>query len=174
MAPLIEAQLNPQVKLYWYVQGLLGHLGLVFAGIGLLTFPLWVVLGWWAVGRRYDAWSATLTDQAVNLRSGVWFRVEKTVPLDKIQDLSLRTGPLLNAFGLGSVQLETAGSSSPQGMADLQLVGLSNAQAFRDAVLAQRDRLAHGAAATQARVEDPTVALLTEIRDLLAQMAARR
>ena len=155
------------------MHGLLAHFGLGFAGLGLLTFPLWVVFGGWVVGRRYDAWSATLTEQSVHLRSGVWFQVEKTVPLDKIQDLSLRTGPLLNAFGLGSVQIETAGSSSPQGMADLQLVGLSNAQAFRDAVLAQRDRVAGGAVPAPNRTEDRAVVLLTEIRDLLAQIAAK-
>ncbi len=167
---LKEAKFDPKVKIYWYFHGLILHFGLIFTGLGLLTFPIWLVFGFLIANKRYAALSAQLTDRSVHLKSGVLFRVEKTVPLEKIQDLSLRTGPLLSHFGLASIQIETAGSSAQQG-ADMNLPGLANAEEFRNAVLAQRDLRSGVPAAVQAdHVEDPSTALLTDIRDSLARI----
>ena len=53
------------------------------------------------------------------------------------------------------------------------LAGVVDAEAFRNAVLAQRDK-ASGAGAIAAKAEaDPTVALLTEIRDSLRRIEDR-
>ena len=166
---LIEAQFDPKVKVYWYLQGMLVHASLVLAVIGIFTLPLWIVFGMLVVGRRYDAMSAHLSERSIHLQMGVLNRVEKTVPLEKIQDLSLRTGPLLNAFGLASVQVETAGGSAQAG-ADMTLPGLANAQEFRDAVLNQRDKRADGPQRPGPDSTESTVALLTEIRDTLVRI----
>lgn len=167
---LATAVFDPKVKVYWYFQGLFAHFMLIFAVVGLVTLPLWAIFGLAIVGKRYEALSAQLTDRAVHLRSGVFFRVEMTVPLEKIQDLSLRTGPLLSAFGLASLQIDTAGGNA-QHSADMMLPGLSNAEAFRNAVLAQRDRRTDrpGPAAEGA---DPTRLVLEEIRDSLLRLEA--
>ena len=152
---LLEAKFDPKVKLYWYLQGLALHFVLVFAGIGLVTLPIWAVLGLVIVSKRFDALSCQLKERSIHLRSGAMNRVEKTIPLEKIQDLSLRTGPLLNAFGLASIQVETAGSSNPQG-ADMSLPGLVNAEAFRNAVLEQREK-ASGVVSAVPAADDPTI-----------------
>jgi membrane protein YdbS with pleckstrin-like domain len=171
---LEKAVFDPKVKIYWYFHGLIVHFSLILAGVGLVTFPIWLVLGMFFVTKRFDALHAQLTDRSIHLKAGYIFRVEKTIPLEKIQDLSLRSGPLLNAFGLASVQVETAGSSAQQG-ADMVLPGLSNAEAFRNAVLEQRD-IRSGAVpaaapaavpATLAAAADSSHELLTEIRDSL-------
>jgi len=168
---LIEAKFDPKVKVYWYLQGMLVHASLVLAIVGIFTLPLWIVFGMLVVSRRYDAMEAHLSERSIHLQMGVLNRVEKTIPLEKIQDLSLRTGPLLNAFGLASVQVETAGGSAQQG-ADMALPGLANAQEFRDAVLSQRDKRADGPPRGGADTTDSAVALLTEIRDSLARIEA--
>lgn len=171
---LAVATFDPKVKVYWYVQGLLVHAGLIVAVIGLVSFPFWLVFGWAWCGKRLEATSAELTARAVHLKQGVLFRVEKTIPLEKIQDLSLRTGPLLDAFGLASLQIETAGGGPQTGNADMTLPGLSNATAFRDAVLAQRDRETdRPAAPAEAQGPDQAVVLLTEIRDTLKRLEDR-
>ncbi len=162
---LLQAHFDPKVKLYWYVNGLWVHFLLVFTGVGLITFPIWMVLGPIVVSKRYSALSAELGERSVHLRSGVLTRVEKTVPLDKIQDLSLRTGPILTMFGLASVLVETAGSSSPG--ADMSLPGLSNAQEFRDAVLKRRDDLTGHKPAVSGPADADVAVVLGEIRDSL-------
>ncbi len=172
---LLKAQFDPKVKLYWYFHGLWVHFILVFTGIGFFTFPFWMFIGPIIVSKRYDALSAELTERSVHLRSGVLTKVEKTVPLDKIQDLSLRTGPILNVFGLASVQVETAGQAAAG--SDMALPGLSNAQEFRDAVLERRDQLSDRGAghvsAAPAVADTQVVELLTEIRDSLKRLEGR-
>lgn len=164
---------DPKVKIYWYTQGLLLHAVLTLAIIGVVTFPLWLVFGWFVVGRQFERIHATLHPKHVHLKSGVFYKSEKTIPLEKIVDLSLHTGPLLDAFGLASVQVETAGGSA-QGQADMVLHGLSNATDFRDAVLAQRDRVVEGSGSTPTDASGPSqLDVLVEIRDSLARIEAR-
>jgi membrane protein YdbS with pleckstrin-like domain len=167
---IATAVFDPKVKVYWYFQGLFAHFMLIFAVVGLFTLPVWAIFGLVIVGKRYDALSAQLTDRSVHLRSGVFFKVEMTIPLEKIQDLSLRTGPLLNTFGLASLQIDTAGGNA-QHSADMMLPGLSNAEAFRNAVLAQRDRRT-GVPDVDATGGDSTRAVLEEIRDSLLRLEA--
>ena len=163
---LQEVRFNPKVKIYWYIQGLWIHFLLILCLIGVLTFPVWLVAGWWIVGKRFDLLSATLTDSSIHLRKGYFNRVEKTVPLDKIQDLGLRTGPLLNLFALTSIHIETAGSTA-QGTADMVLSGVIEADVFRNRVLEQRGIVS-------SRLQSVPIAsdsaLLAEIRDSLIRI----
>ena len=76
--------------------------------IGLATFPIWLLVGWFVASKRYEHLSATLTETSIHLKKGYIMKVEKTIPLEKIQDLGMRTGPLLDMFGLASIQIETA------------------------------------------------------------------
>jgi membrane protein YdbS with pleckstrin-like domain len=170
------AEFDPKVQTYWFVQGAITHLVLVTAVIGVITLPLWLFgLGQWLSARRFAYTSAVLTQRAVHLKTGYWLRVEKTVPLEQIQDLATHSGPLLRAFGLSSVQLETAGGSPANGASDLMLHGLVDADGFRDAVLATRDALldsrrgAPPAVAAAPPVEDAQ-AVLRDIRDSLARI----
>jgi putative membrane protein len=100
-------------------------------------------------------------------------RVEKTVPLEQIQDLSLNSGPFLNAFGLASVKVETAGNSGPN-QADMTLPGLVDARAFRNAVLDQRRRLRKGDRPAAAELGgEGMLEVLQDIRDTLKRLEAR-
>lgn len=167
---LLKAKFDPKVKLYWYFQGLWMHFILIFTGIGFFTFPLWAVFGLLVVSKRYDAMSAEMTERSVHLRMGVLTKVEKTVPLDKIQDLSLRTGPILNMFGLASLQVETAGSAAPG--ADMVLPGLSNAKEFRDGVLERRDMLTENPKGQISAPAETLTPVMEEIRDTLQRIEA--
>ena len=169
---LAKAVFDPKVKIYWYTQGIFLHAVLVMAVVGAFTLPLWIVFGWFIVNKQYENIHATLHPGNVHLKSGVFYRSEKTIPLEKIVDLSLHTGPLLNAFGLASVQVETAGSSAQAG-ADMVLHGLSNATEFRDAVLAQRDLVSAGGGPAPKAAGPSTVEVLIEIRDSLARIEER-
>lgn len=170
-----EAKFDPKVRAYWFWQGAWVHLLLVTALIGVVTFPVWMFgFGTWIVRRRYSHLSATLTRKELHLRTGGLVRVEKTVPLEQIQDLAIRTGPLLDRLGLASVHVETAGQSG-QGNADMTLPGIVDARGFRDAVLAQREALLERRRGPEPAAADADEVLVTlrEIRDVLVRLEAR-
>lgn len=174
---LLTAQFDPKVRIYWYVQEAFVHFMLIFGFVGLFTFPLWMVLGPLVVQRRYANLSCVLTSDAIHLKSGGWVKVEKTVPLEQIQDLSLRSGPFLNAFGLASVKVETAGNSGPN-QADMTLPGLVDAREFRNRVLEQRRTLRTGGApapvaAPASAMDGQVLEVLADIRDTLKRLEAR-
>ncbi len=95
---------------YWGVL-----LALVATVIGIAAVPFWVLgLGQWRSRRYFESLSCVLTERTLEFGKGFFFRVEKTVPLDRIQDLTVKEGPLLRAFGLCTLRVETAGQSSPR------------------------------------------------------------
>ncbi len=175
---LAHATFDPKLKLYWILNGCLV---LAMTLVGLPLVPLWLFFGRVFVERRFERLAAELTPRALKLRHGYLFRVEKTIPLDKIQDMSLHEGPLLRHLGLEALRVETAGQGAPQGMPDASLVGIVGARAFRDAVLARRDAVVSAGDTTRAgalerSAPEPSAgersepSTLVEIRDGLARI----
>ena len=91
--------------------------------------------------------------------------VNKSI-IDKIQDVALHHGPLLNSLGLASLTIETAGASAQAGAA-ATLVGVVDAVSFRDAILEQREAVT-GQKALPAPTGDQDV--LIQIRDSLERI----
>lgn len=166
----LKATFNPNITsyLYCYVAFVL-----LVTIIGIPLLIIWLLgFGQYYSKRYYDHLECSLTDRHIQFRKGVMFKVEKTIPLENIQDLTFIQNPLLNAFNLRILKIETAGSSNPQG-SDMQLIGIDNMEHFKDTVMAQRDALrlqsresmAIGSSASIGNAE--VVELLKEIRDLL-------
>ena len=177
---------SPKLRVYEYVNSLLI---LLFTIIGIPLIPIWLVLGWVWSGRYFRSLRCELDDRHLRVRRGVLFRQTKTIPLDRIQDFTLLDGPILRAFGLCTLRIETAGHASPQGSADANITGLVDAEGFQEAVLARRDRLvrqmagaAHASSTADAAHAPPPAPpeapralpaaeqTLVEIRDLLRRM----
>lgn len=135
-AEVVEiAKFNPTIKkyLFWYVS-------LLFF-VAIVTIPLVpvvMIISPYFIRKYFDRLHCELTTRTLKFNKGYIFRTEKTIPLDKIQDLTFKEGPLLKAFGLSILKIETAGNSQ-QGASDLTLIGIVNASNFRDKVLDQRD-----------------------------------
>ncbi len=165
---LQTVQFNPRIKSYliW-----LPTLILVATIIGIPLIPLWLIFGPIYVGRFYRTLHCELTTRALRFKKGVWFHVERTIPLDKIQDLTFKEGPLLRYLGLSILKIETAGQTG-QGGADLSLIGIVDAHQFRERVLDQRDEVTEGAGRETPEDGEPgsVIPLLEEIRDLLRSM----
>jgi membrane protein YdbS with pleckstrin-like domain len=134
---LFEAKFDPRLKTYVYAGGILFC---VITVVGILLLPFWLVIGKRYIDRYFDNLFCELTTRALHFKKGVWFHTERTVPLDKIQDLTFREGPVLRYFGLSSLRVETAGHSG-QGNADMSLTGIIDARRFREMVLDQRDEI---------------------------------
>lgn len=174
---LQTAEFDPKVKKYWLVQS---SIGLVCSVIGIPIFLIWLFVGPIYFERYLQRMGATLTDRSLKIRKGIFFRVEKTIPLDKITDLALHQGPLMRYMGLEGLKVETAGQSAGPGESLVGLVGIVELQAFRDAVLDQRDVVTGGAVSSSgapvnetvqpAAVSDNGSAVLVEIRDTLGRV----
>lgn len=162
---ILKARFDSKLPLYWMLTTLWVLL-LSIAGIPLI--PIWLVVGWGVHRKQLERLECELTERSLNIRQGVFFRVEKNIPLDKITDLAMREGPILRWLGLASLHAETAGQGA--GVGNAQLSGVIDAPAFRDAVLDQRDRIvATGAAAAapSPSASAADAAVLVEIRDSL-------
>ena len=132
---LLEAKFDPRLKTYSYAGGILLCIVTI---VGILLLPFWLIFGKIYINRYFDNLYCELTTRALHFKKGVWFHTERTIPLDKIQDLTFKEGPILRYFGLSYLMIETAGQSA-QGVSDLSLTGIVDARNFRKIVLDQRD-----------------------------------
>ena len=139
---LTEARFDKKLETYLFLQGVLVCVATVF---GILALPFWWVLGKRWARRYFEHLECTLTDRALLVKKGVWFRSEQTVPLDRIQDVSIRHGPFLDWLGIATMRVDTAGAAGPHG-SGINLTGVVDTPGFRDRVLEARDRAAGFAA----------------------------
>ena len=169
---LTAVRFEDKLRTYWYLQIVLIC---VVTVVGVVILPIWL-LGWgqWYVRRSFEALRCELHERTLVVKRGIFFRVEKTIPLDKIQDLTVKEGPLLRMLGLRSLKIETAGQGTP-GAAEAHLIGIVDPLDFRDEVLRQRDSMSALPVSRSGTDEETsgTIELLTEIRDLLLQIVAR-
>ena len=159
-----EASFNPQIQRY-ILYSIAFFLLLSVACIPLLL-PWFLGFGQLVSRRYYQHLHCTLTERHLEFKKGVWFRVEKTIPLENIQDLTFVVNPLLTVLGLKILKIETAGHSEKSG-ADMKLIGIQQAESFKEQVLQQREVLVSGKISSN--VPELSLTLLTEIRDLLKQ-----
>jgi len=167
-----RAEFNTKVCTYWLLSGAL-ILAVTIVGIPLLL--LWFPIGRVFTRRYLDRMSCVLTDKALEVRKGIFVRVEKTIPLEKITDMGMVQGPIMRHLDLHKLTVETAGKSAEGAL--VSLTGIIDAKSFREAVLRQRDVIsaASSHSAHTGVSQEPTGAssLLSEIRDSLLRIEAK-
>jgi membrane protein YdbS with pleckstrin-like domain len=134
----VKASFNPLIKPFLVLK--IGFV-LVMTIIGIPFALLWFfgVGRWWA--RHYfDKLECHLSDKTLRFRKGILVQVEKTIPLENIQDVTFVEGPILRYFQLSTLKFETAGSSVGQA-SDMHLTGIMDAHEFRNRILSARDAL---------------------------------
>lgn len=111
----------------------------IVVGLAALAYLLGLVMLVWAnqllpeLSYRNAAWR--LDAQGLDLRRGIWWRHEITIPLARVQHTDVHQGPLLRKFGLAKLVIHTAGTQD----ASISMDGLSleTAHQLRDALVAQ-------------------------------------
>ena len=163
-----EATFNPKVCTYWILSFTI-VLTVIVVGIPFLL--LWIPLSLYFTKRYLDRMECILTERDLKVNKGLFVRVEKTVPLEKITDLGLIQGPIMRQFGIHRLNVETAGQSSEGSL--ISLTGIVNVEDFREAVLNQRDRI-RDQSGTPASAPEPVTqgdsALLREISGTLVRI----
>ncbi len=158
----MHAAFNPLIRPYLVLQfGIL--LLMTIVGIPLAVIWFCGVGQWWA--QHYFAkLDCHLDDKKLRYRKGILVTVEKTIPLENIQDVTFIEGPILRYFHLSTLKFETAGSGAGQAN-DMRLTGIIDAHDFRNKILDARDAL-------KQRGRTEPAAAQTENKFMAAQLAA--
>ena len=162
-----QAEFNPKIKQYI----LLVVAFLLFISVmGIPILIVWFLgMGQYMSKRYYDNLECKLTNRHLEFKKGVLFKIEKTIPLENIQDLTFIENPFLKYLDLRILKIETAGQSNPKG-SDMKLIGIIDSSKFKEQVLTQREFLQSGKQTnndTSIPSNEKTNMLLEEIRDLL-------
>jgi len=172
-ADIIEKpKFNPKIKTYFFVLGCF---------IGLIPFLGWIFIVVWVLGfgkywtkRQYNALECQLNKTNLYFKKGVMVTLEKTIPLENIQDLSFKEGPLLRYFGLAILQIETAGGQGNGPGGDLTLIGIEGAKEFKERVLAQRQAIkSQGSSPVSTAPAMDNSAVLKDISETLKRIESK-
>ena len=161
---MVSGEFHKSVITYWWA---MTNLILLFTIIGIFVMIFWLPFGWIIHKMQFKNLECTLTERGIRIRKGWIFKAQQNIPLDKLTDISIHEGPVLNFFGIVRISIETAGA------VPFQLVGLrkSSASQFRDIVMVRRDSItqvpsSQGTGGQNAQSDD----VLVEIRDILQQI----
>jgi len=162
-----KAEFNPSIKTYIL---LVVAIFLTISVVGIPILFIWFLgLGQYMGRRYYENLSCELTDRHLEFKKGVLFKIEKTIPLENIQDLTFIENPFLSLLDLRILKIETAGQSNPQG-SDMKLIGILDSLDFKKKVLGQRELLHAESKSKHIETDssnEQTNQLLIEIRDIL-------
>ena len=168
---LFHAEFNPKIRNYYFVS-----VGLIFL-ISVVTIPILLVwlLGWgqWVCRKRYESLRCELSARHLRFAKGHFFKTEKTIPLENIQDLTFIDNPILKWFDLRILKVETAGNSSASG-ADMQLVGIMDAAQFKNKVMEVRDGFVQDKARGASNNAEVDGEMLSVLRDIHAALEGLR
>lgn len=114
--------------------GFVGRWAYVLPALAL--FLLVSLVGAWLVWLRFRY---QLGDDEIVIESGVIARQHRTIPFDRIQDVSIEQGLIARALGIAKVGFETGGGGQDKAdEAKLDAIALTDAQALRGTIRAHR------------------------------------
>jgi putative membrane protein len=161
------AEFNPKIKTYIL---LVVAFFLIITVVGIPLLIIWFLgLGRYISRHFYENLECKLTNRHLEFKKGMLFKVEKTIPLENIQDLTFIENPFLKYLDLRILKIETAGHSNPEG-SDMKLIGIIKSSDFKEKVLYQRELLQTENRSENRQTEtsnEQTNKLLIEIRDIL-------
>ncbi len=165
---LKKAVFNPAFKTYIFLI-VLFYLFVSIAGI--IIIPLWLLgLGQWLSGLYFKTLKCELSEKNLYFSKGVIIHIEKTIPLENIQDLSFVGGPLLRAMGLTFIRVETAGGGGAHHSNMMSIPGVEEAEEFKNMILLQREKVIRAKSAGVVTQTSGDTALLKEIRNELMEI----
>ncbi|MEQ1517430.1 MAG: PH domain-containing protein [Usitatibacteraceae bacterium] len=133
-----HAKFNPLIRPYLVLQ--VGFF-LIITVFGIPLALIWFLgVGQWWARHYFDKLDCHLDERKLRFRKGIFVTVEKTIPLENIQDVTFIEGPILRYFHLSTLKFETAGSGAGQAH-DMHLTGIMDAHDFRNRILEARDAL---------------------------------
>jgi len=170
---VVVARFNDLIRPYLVLQ--IGFV-MVMSIIGIPLALVWFLgVGQWWARHYFDKLHCEISDIEIRFRKGILFQVEKTIPLENIQDVTFIEGPLLKYFHLSILKFETAGQSAHQAH-DMQFVGIIDAHDFRQLILtrrqAVRSRMQPNKTIVASGTSDEQLVVLNAIKGQLDEITA--
>ncbi|ENH96074.1 hypothetical protein J416_12754 [Gracilibacillus halophilus YIM-C55.5] len=132
MNDLLSQKLSDKAPKLWFVTELLGNL-IFFVILGVLFFLdtyfswvywiEWILMGitvlavlatiWGMIQPKYlyRSWGYQVDEEFLQTKRGIWKEHWVTIPMSKIQSVTVSQGPFLRYYGLRTIHVETMGSS---------------------------------------------------------------
>lgn len=153
--------------------------GLIGVIIAALINALWLVPALLLIPFYYRSLRYEIQEDEVIVRVGVITKSVKHVPFRTVTNLKVMQGPFDRLFGIGTLNIQTAGMSGQSG-AEESLVGLPNHQEVYQQVATALRRFRGAMAPTQAE-EEPAppgdhalAAILAEVRAIRESLEESR
>lgn len=105
--------------LFWIAVSILG-LTVLSSGVVLLLIPY-----------RWNFWTYYLDERQIALHHGYFFRKQVIVPIARVQNVTLKQGPLLRLKSLQKVVIQTAAGSH-----EIDGLEMTQAEALKDQIMA--------------------------------------
>jgi uncharacterized protein len=136
-------------------------------GVALGLDLLWGVPAVLLMGPYFRSLRYEIHDEQVIMHVGVITRSVKYVPFRTVTNMTVKRGPLDRLFGLGSVEIQTAGISGTN-QAEQCLVGFEDPQSVYDLAHRALQRYRGAMAPTAADTDDENLlrAILEEVRTI--------
>jgi membrane protein YdbS with pleckstrin-like domain len=90
--------------------------------------------------KQTKAQSCQINQDKINYKSGWINKVDKVIPIDRIQDISVLADCTMRCCNIQALSIQTAGGSGPSG-AEAVLLAPRNAVGLRNELIARRDAL---------------------------------
>jgi uncharacterized protein len=116
---VLAVGMSPIGPLYW---------SLMILCIALLALIGWCLQAYPAAAHRNYRWR--FGEQGLEIKRGVWFRQEVSVPRARVQHTDVHQGPLLRKFGLAKLIVHTAGTRDAT--VELEGLNIETARSLRD------------------------------------------
>jgi len=112
-----------------------------FTGVVIAINIVAIVISRIWAGMYYDTYRYALTDSEIVVEAGVLFFKKTIIPLRRIQNVNVVQGPIMRAYGVKSVLIETAGgvvyqqNASGMNLAEGQIPAPEDADAMADEIM---------------------------------------
>lgn len=119
--------LDPIVRTYWIVKGMLTMTFLVICCIFWLPFLMsagafiallliilaacYMVVYIWAL-LFYERYFYSIREDGIYINRGIWFKSERVIPYERVQHITVTRGPLEIIYGIYDINIFTAGTGS--------------------------------------------------------------
>jgi putative membrane protein len=159
---------NPALKTYIFLVVLFYMFVTV---IGIVFIPFWLCgLGQWLSGKFFKTLKCELSEKNLYFSKGMILHIEKTIPLENIQDVSFFGGPVLRSFGLTFIRVETAGGGGAHHSNMMSIPGVDDAEEFKNMILLQREKVIKEKSRGGVAPANNDSAVLNEIKNELVEI----
>ena len=133
---IVSAGFSIASLINFFVNGGPGWVNMAIMGIGFLIAPILFGFGFHWSRWEYERYSWCLDEAGLQIRRGVIWRHQISVPFARVQHADVSQGPLQRRFELVTLTIHTAGTQN----ASVAIQGLAHETAIkmRDKLVAQR------------------------------------